>query len=206
MKLFQNQRIVDPDCVTVISGLPRSGTSMMMKMLEAGGMEILSDGERTPDADNPNGYYEFERVKKLEGGDHAWLADARGRAVKVISWLLVKLPAGYEYKVIMMRRDLQEVLASQRAMLVRRGEAGNGVSDERMAELYLKHLAQVESWIRSRPNVVALDVDYNQVMANPAGCAESVHRFLGGTLDVRRMLAVADRSLYRQRERVAAPK
>src|SRR5437899_574640 len=120
---------MDSNTVTIVSGLPRSGTSMMMKMLEAGGMEPLTDHVRTADEDNPKGYYEFERVKDLEK-DQTWLEDAKGRYVKVISMLLKHLPAGYTYKVIFMRRTMEEILASQRKMLVRRGESPDRVADE----------------------------------------------------------------------------
>lgn len=118
-----------PDHVVVVSGLPRSGTSMMMKMLEVGGLSPLIDGEREADEDNPKGYYEFERVKQLPKGDYGWLEDARGRVVKVISGLLVHLPPTHDYRVVFMRRAMPEILASQRKMLVRRGENPEQVSD-----------------------------------------------------------------------------
>src|SRR5213593_4363024 len=119
--------------IVVVSGLPRSGTSMAMKMLEAGGMPILADGIRTPDISNPKGYYEFEPVKGLDkGGDVAWLAEARGKAVKIISFLLTWLPEHYDYRVIFMQRDLREVLASQNAMLAHRGEPSGSAADEQM--------------------------------------------------------------------------
>ena len=130
---------MEREIVTVVSGLPRSGTSMMMRMLEAGGMEPVTDDLRTADEDNPKGYYEFERVKDLER-DQAWLEDARGRFVKVISMLLRHLPSGHRYKIIFMRRKMEEILASQRQMLVRRGEWPDRVSDARMAEMFAKHL------------------------------------------------------------------
>ena len=110
-KLFGRKK--EQPFVTVVSGLPRSGTSMMMKMLEAGGIDPIQDGIRTPDSDNPKGYYEYERVKQLDKGDTAWVADAQGKSVKVISALLRYLPADYEYRILFMRRDLDEILASQ---------------------------------------------------------------------------------------------
>jgi hypothetical protein len=108
--------------IVVVSGLPRSGTSMMMKMLEAGGIPVLTDYEREADEDNPKGYFEFERVKNLKDGDDAWLPQAKGKVVKVIAALLTDLPSSYEYEVIFMRRAMPEILASQRQMLIRRGE------------------------------------------------------------------------------------
>ena len=108
--------------IVIVSGLPRSGTSMMMKMLEAGGIPLLTDSIRQADEDNPKGYYEFERAKKLPDGDTAWLKEARGKAVKIIAALLMELPQGYTYQVLFMHRNIQEVLASQSKMLARRGE------------------------------------------------------------------------------------
>ena len=130
--------------VTIVSGLPRSGTSMMMKMLEAGGLPPLTDNLRTADEDNPKGYYEFERVKQLPKGDVAWLPDAQGKVVKVIAALLPSLPGGYHYRVIFMQRAMPEVLASQRQMLIRRGEDPNKIPDDVIAKLFEKHLKQVE--------------------------------------------------------------
>jgi hypothetical protein len=185
--------------VTVVSGLPRSGTSMMMRMLDAGGIPPLMDEIREADKDNPKGYYEFERVKKLDEGDVAWVEDAQGKAVKVISALLKYLPDGYTYKVIFMRRKIEEILASQKQMLIRRGEPTDSVSDEELTELFGKHLEQIQAWIDEKPNVEAIYVDYNDVMENPFEGSERINRFLGDTLDVEKMVGVVDQALYRQR-------
>ena len=185
--------------ITIVSGLPRSGTSMMMKMLDAAGIPPVQDGIRSADTDNPKGYYEFERVKKLSSGDVAWLPDAEGKAVKIISALLVKLPEGYTYKVLFMRRNLDEVLASQDKMLVRRGEE-KAVDDEQMKVIYNKHLAQVEGWMRSHPNLEYFDVDYTQLATSPLSILPQINTFLGGKLDVQAMAAVADPELYRNRK------
>ncbi len=158
---------VSGEPVIIVSGLPRSGTSMMMKMLEAGGLQVYVDNLRTPDVDNPEGYYEYERVKQLDKGDTAWVMDARGQVVKVISALLEHLPPGNEYRVLFMQRSLDEVLASQQKMLQRREEAGDAISDEEMAALFRKHLATVTAWVRDQPNFAVLDVDYNQLLADP---------------------------------------
>ena len=141
--------------VTIVSGLPRSGTSMMMKMLEAGGLPPLTDNLRTADEDNPKGYYEFERVKQLPKGDVAWLPDAQGKVVKVIAALLPSLPGGYHYRVIFMQRAMPEVLASQRQMLIRRGEDPDKIPDDVIAKLFEKHLRQVNDWVSQQPNVAA---------------------------------------------------
>jgi len=190
---------MDSETITVVSGLPRSGTSMMMKMLASGGIEPLIDNLREADDDNPKGYFEFERVKQIEH-DKAWLADARGRVVKLISALLKHLPSEHNYKIIFMRRAMSEILASQRQMLLRRGEPADAVPDEKMAGMFEKHVAQVESWLKAQPNIETIFVSYNEVMKDPRPHAERINCFLGGSLNVDAMTAVADRSLYRQKE------
>jgi len=189
---------MEREVITVVSGLPRSGTSMMMKMLEAGGMEVLTDNIRTADEDNPKGYYEFERVKKLPE-DTAWLEEAKGRIVKIISRLLLHLPPRYTYKVIFMRREMGEILASQTQMLVRRGKPTDTISDEKIAELFRKHLREVEAWMERQPNVDVMYVNYNEVLKNSREYAERINQFLGDTLNVEKMVSVVDAALYRQR-------
>jgi Sulfotransferase domain/Dihydrouridine synthase (Dus) len=186
------------DFVTLVSGLPRSGTSMMMKMLEAGGLAVLADHVRTADEDNPEGYYEFERVKKIEH-DQAWLDGANGKVVKMISALLKHLPATHRYKVVFMRRNLEEVLASQRQMLVRRGKPTDTTSDPKMAEFFTNHLRRTEQWLAEQPNVDVLYINYNELMQDPASHCAAVARFLDLPLDADRMASVASDRLYRQR-------
>jgi hypothetical protein len=177
---------------------------MAMAMLEAGGVPVLTDGLRTADASNPKGYFEFERVKELDKpGDHAWLAGARGRAVKIISFLLTYLPEDYDYQVVFMRRDLDEVVASQNTMLEARGEA-RGAEDNRAKALYAEHLAQVERFLSRRACFSTLMLDYVQVVATPAAEAARLNAFLGGRLDQAKMAAVADTTLYRNRQRTSA--
>ena len=189
---------IKPEAITIVSGLPRSGTSMMMGMLEAGGMQLLVDNIRTADKDNLKGYYEFERVKRIQH-DQSWLEDARGKAVKIISELLKHLPQDYTCKVIFMRRRMEEILASQRRMLIRRGEPTDKVSDERMTELYRKHLRRVEAWIDEQPNIEVIYVSYNEILENPVELAGRINQFLGNTLNVENMVGVVDPTLYRQR-------
>jgi len=186
--------------VTIVSGLPRSGTSMMMKLLEAGGLPPLTDNLRTADEDNPKGYYEFERVKQLPKGDVAWLPDAQGKVVKVIAALLPHLPGGYEYRVIFMQRAMSEVLASQKQMLIRRGEDPNKIPDEVIAKLFEKHLKQVNDWVSQQPNVERLDVNYNEMLKNPQPFIDQINVFLGNQLDAAKMATVVDPSLHRQRK------
>jgi len=185
--------------VVVVSGLPRSGTSMMMKMLEAGGIPPLTDGLRTPDLDNPKGYYEFERVKKLKEGDTAWLPDARGKAVKIISALLQFLPSGYDYRVVFMRRSISEILASQRKMLINRGADPDLVRDDEMAVLFQKHLKQTETWIKNTAGVQYIFMDYNRMLSDPEPHLRQLNQFFGGKLNMDSMAAAIDPGLYRQR-------
>ncbi|MFQ5617208.1 MAG: sulfotransferase domain-containing protein [Anaerolineales bacterium] len=187
--------------ITIVSGLPRSGTSMMMKMLEAGGIPPLTDNIRTADDDNPKGYYEFERAKKLREGDTDWLPQARGKAVKVISALLQHLPANYDYKVIFMRRAMPEILASQRKMLINRGENPDKVSDKEMTKLYEKHLTKVLGWLEEQKNFDVLHVNYNAALADPTPYIPKINAFLGNSPDVEKMAGVIDPNLYRQRRK-----
>lgn len=185
--------------IVVVSGLPRSGTSMMMQMLEAGGLEIVSDGVRTADESNPLGYYELERVKDLESvSDWSWLGQARGRAVKVIAYLVRYLPSDFNYKVVFMHRTLDEVLASQTKMLTRRGEADDS-DDARLRELYVDHLARTRSLLAHRPCFETLYVRYQDVLVGGLEQAARVNAFLGGRLDPEAMAGVVDPSLYRNR-------
>jgi hypothetical protein len=184
--------------IIIVSGLPRSGTSMMMQMLVAGGMPALTDNIRGADEDNPEGYLEFERVKQIEH-DQAWLKDAQGKAVKMIAALLKHLPATHSYRIIFMRRDIREVLASQRQMLIRRGEPTDVVSDERMAELFRRHVDAVEAWLTEQSNFDVLYVDYGSVLSDPLEQAKLVNEFLGDMLNADEMAAAVDPELYRQR-------
>lgn len=187
------------EMIIIVSGLPRSGTSMMMKMLDAGGIPPLTDEIRAADADNPRGYYEFERVKKLDKGDTAWLAEAQGKAIKVISMLLKHLPPDYSYQVIFMQRHLEETLASQKRMLNHRDKPTDTVSDEEMKTLFQKHLQQIEAWLATQPNISVLYVNYNDLLADPTEHVPQINRFLGGQLDEEKMIEVIDPKLYRQR-------
>jgi hypothetical protein len=171
---------------------------MMMKIVEAGGIPVLVDNIRTPDEDNPKGYYEFEQVKQI-ATDKSWLPNAKGKVVKMISDLLRHLPADYLYKVIFMQRKIEETLASQRQMLIRRGEAEDNISDAKMAEVFEKHLATLFAWIEKQPNIEILFVKYSDVLSNPGEEVKKINRFLGGGMNEQAMAAVADPNLYRQR-------
>ncbi len=198
---FQNlaRRFRSGRPVVVVSGLPRSGTSMAMKMLEAGGLSLVVDNVRTADEDNPKGYFEDERVKGLaEMEDTRWVRAARGKVIKVVSSLLGHLPPDNDYRVVFMRRDLREVLASQAKMLARRGETSHTPDDQLLAA-YERHLEKLEFQLRFRPNFEVLYLNYAEVVAEPATAARRIAEFLGGGLEVVRMVEAVDGALYRNR-------
>ncbi len=192
-KFIKNKQII------IVSGLPRSGTSMVMKMLEAGGIEILTDEIRKADTDNPKGYYEFELVKKLET-DKTWLPQAKGKAVKIISLLLRHLPPDYDYKIIFASRNIQEILASQKQMLIRREEPMDKISDEELTGIYETHLNQLAKWLNTRSGFEVLNVNYNNILIDPGTYSKRINRFIGGHANVKNMAEVVDNALYRQRQ------
>ena len=196
-RLYRRLRYGEP--IVVVSGLPRSGTSMIMKMLEAGGLPVLTDGLRTADEDNPKGYYEVERVKGLAGEtDKRWLAEARGKGLKVISYLLKSLPPQFNYRVVFIRREMEEVLASQRKMLARRGETED-TPPERMRALFEDDLWRASYQLKHREEFETIELHYSAVLARPLEEAQHLAAFLGGGLDAEAMAAAVDPQLYRNR-------
>jgi hypothetical protein len=186
------------DFVTVVSGLPRSGTSMVMQMLVAGGIPAMTDGLRTADDDNPRGYFEFERVKALRT-DKAWLPDAVGKVVKVIHMLLPELPDDRAYRVLFLDRDVREVVKSQATMLARSGRPGGGLPPERLIAVYESQLQQVKAWLAARPNFAVLSVPHRGLIGDAAAQAKAMNAFLGGGLDESAMAAAVDPTLHRNR-------
>jgi Sulfotransferase domain len=186
--------------IIVVSGLPRTGTSMLMNMLLVGGVPLLTDGIRSADSSNSRGYFEYEPVKELEkNGNPSWLPHARGKAVKIISFLVTWLPETYDYRVIFMQRELSEVIASQHEMLAERGELPEPPDQSRTRRLYENHLTQVTRLLVSRPCFRHLMVPYRDAVENPAKQARRISEFLDRRLDVNRMAAVVDPQLYRSR-------
>jgi hypothetical protein len=197
---YLNKLFTKEDFITVVSGLPRSGTSMMMSALQAGGMPLVVDDIRQADPSNPKGYYEFERVKKLPKGDMAWLATSPGKAVKIISALLEYLPKGYSYRVIFMQRDLNEVMASQQRMMIRNGkEPGQSSAEEELSQSYAEHLAEVTRWLDGREDIQTLIVSYNDVLSDPTEQFQRLASFLDQKVDAAAMTKVVDPQLYREK-------
>ncbi len=184
--------------IIIVSGLPRSGTSLMMQMLQAGGMELLTDFERSPDADNPRGYCEWEPAKLLPKQPEL-IVQAEGKAVKVITQLLMSIPKGNEYKVIIMKRPLPEVLASQDEMLRRRGNS-DAVGHDAMAKAFNDHLLVLEAWLKKRPDVSVRLQPYGELIQAPRAACEGIKQFLGLDLNIERMVGEVDPSLYRNRQ------
>ena len=186
------------DYVILVSGLPRTGTSMMMKAIHAGGIEPIVDNIRKADEDNPKGYYEFEPVKKTKE-DASWLNDAPGKVVKMVYRLLYDLPAEFQYRVVFMRRDIKEVLASQNKMLERSGKSGGGISDEQMEALFAAELAKCEKWLAGQPNFSVLSVVHRDMINDAATQVQKINDFLDGGLDTEAMASTVDPALYRNR-------
>jgi len=171
----------------------------MMQMLEAGGVPVVTDNIRKPDKDNPKGYYELEKVKKIKE-DSNWLKDCRGKVFKMVSLLLYDLPNDRAYKIIFMRRKMEEVLASQKAMLSRMGKRADDISDSKMAKNFTKHISSIESWLESQDKMDVRYIDYSDVIAYPAESAKTINRFMGGGLKEDNMVSAVDHSLYRQKQ------
>jgi hypothetical protein len=201
-RLYRRLRFGEP--IIVVSGLPRSGTSMLMKMLDAGGLAVVTDGQRTADEDNPRGYFEVERIKNLaKDDDRRWLAEARGKAIKVISYLLRSLPSQLNYRVVFIRREIEEVLASQDKMLARRGQTDD-IPPQRMRELFEKDVASARKLLAHEPQFETLEVHYTAILAHPLEEARRIAGFVGGGLDVEAMAAAVDPELYRNRAEAQA--
>lgn len=185
------------ETITIVSGLPRSGTSLMMQMLDKGGMEVVTDNIRVADRDNPKGYYEFEKVKKIKD-DASWLKDTRGKVFKMVSMLLYDLPTEEKYKIVFMKRNMTEVLISQRKMLDRLNK-DSGPDDDEMGKMLTKHLEKTCNWLELQKNMNVLYISYNDLITEPYKKAAAVNEFLGTNLDIEKMAAVIDGSLYRNR-------
>ena len=185
--------------ITIVSGLPRSGTSLMMQMLVAGGLDALSDGERPPDADNPRGYFEWERIKQLPT-DPDCIAEAEGKVVKVISKLVLSLPPGHDYRVVFVERPLPEVLKSQDEMLRRRGTYKEGANSV-ISAAFEKHLREVYAWLDSKPYLKTVRIPYHEALRRPKEIANQLAQFLDMNLDVEAMTRQVDVSLYRNRSK-----
>jgi hypothetical protein len=187
------------DFITVVTGLPRSGTSLMMQILAAGGIPPLTDNVRGPDESNPRGYFEFEPVKRLRS-DQSWVKQARGHAVKIVHLLIRELPidSRLQYRVILMSRNMREILASQRVMLERQGK--KSADETLLAQVYQAQLGELERWLHQREQFATLKIDYADLIRTPRVAAVKIDEFLSCDLNVDEMTKAIDPGLYRQRE------
>ena len=183
--------------IAIVSGLPRSGTSLMMQMLAAGGMPLLTDQERKADIDNPRGYCEWEPAKLLPTQPNR-IDEAEGKAVKVISQLLLSLPRGRDYKLIFMERPLPEVLASQDEMLKRRGSV-EPVEYSLLTNAFRDHMREIIDWLERREDIPVCRMGYRKVLSDPLASARIIREFLELDLNVEGMARAVDLSLYRNR-------
>ncbi|MFH1434408.1 MAG: sulfotransferase domain-containing protein [Pseudomonadota bacterium] len=187
------------DKITIVSGLPRSGTSLMMQVVVAGGIPALTDNIRKADDDNPKGYWELEAVKKVKE-DASFLKGAPGKVFKAVHLLLYDLPPDFGYRVVFTERRIEEVLASQKKMLDRMGKDHGGLTDGKLGSIFGDQIEKLKTWLAGRENFSVLYVDYNEVVEDPKPTVEKINAFLGGGLDTSAMLAVVDPTLYRPRK------
>ena len=186
------------ETITVVSGLPRSGTSLMMQLLVAAGWLPLTDGKRLPDEDNPRGYFEWDKAREL-AKDSAWMPQARGKVVKVVAQLLPFLPAGEHYNVVFMERNLAEVVASQSAMLARQRRPKAELADAQLMQTYATQLRAVWTRLARRSDIRVLCVDYGDLLMNPAAGVARLAEFLGQPFNSAAAVAAVQPQLRRQR-------
>jgi predicted AlkP superfamily phosphohydrolase/phosphomutase/tetratricopeptide (TPR) repeat protein len=197
-RVIYHQTILDTKMrpqMTIVSGLPRSGTSMMMQMLLAGGCDILTDNIRQSDDNNPKGYLEYEPVKSLLK-DNTWLPEQNGKTIKVIMQLLGSLHPGCDYKIIFMERELDEVMMSQQKMLGKPAETFN----TKLKDTFEQQKEKNRAWLEGQANMDVLYINYSDVVDNPQDQIERIEMFLEKTLDKEAMKKAVDKSLYRNKK------
>ncbi|MCF8358331.1 MAG: alkaline phosphatase family protein [Prolixibacteraceae bacterium] len=197
IKPTQNKADTTP--IIVVSGLPRSGTSMMMQLLEKAGVPLFTDEARGTDENNLKGYYEHEKVKQLVRNSR-WLGEAKGKAVKIVLPLLYKIPATFNYKIIMMKRDMEEVIESQHRMLVNTGKIDEGIYASGIEATYAKYLERLEGWAQRNKNVELLEIDYNKAVTNPVETARKVIGFLNLGKEEEKIASSINPELYRTKK------
>jgi hypothetical protein len=184
--------------ITIVSGLPRSGTSLMMQMLEKGGMEILTDHARKADAYNEKGYCEYEKVKSIRR-DNAWMQEAEGKAVKIITQLLPYIPPDHEYAVLYMVRPMEEILRSQKRMREHLPDDRESAAPEVLEQSYAKQVQRVQNWMEHDPRLRTLYVFYPEALNHPLDKAREIQSFLGLDLNPEAMASAVDASMRHQK-------
>ncbi|MHB2154977.1 sulfotransferase domain-containing protein [Calditrichota bacterium GD2] len=183
------------DLIIVVSGLPRSGTSLMMQILQAAGVPLLVDNVRQSDVNNPRGYFEYQAVKNLKN-DNQWLKYAKGKAVKIISHLLYHLPAEFQYKVIFMNRNLDEIIASQNRMLKNVGKVSE-IDDDTLKRHYAAHLFDISRWLTHQKNVQVRQINFHHLFEKPQTELAILSDFLNIAFNTEQIQQVIQPELYR---------
>lgn len=187
---------MDKNDIIVVTGLPRSGTSLVMQILQSMGIDLFTDNKRSPDQSNPRGYFEHELVKTIEY-DTSWIKKVEGKAIKIVSPLLVYLPNNYNYKIIFMDRVLDEIVQSQEKMLLVNGVPNPQIEPEVIKQIFIKDLKQAWSWIRELSHSESLEISHSKLLKKPESELEKVNGFLNIKVDLENTLKVIDKKLYR---------
>jgi len=173
--------------IIIVSGLPRSGTSMMMQILQAGGIDLVVDKKRPADLHNPYGYFEFEKVKNLEQ-DNSWITDCHGKAIKILFHLLQFLPEEISYKILFMMRDLDDVINSQNKML--QSYNSNLQNNDKIRSIFENEIIQTKQWLKNQRNMDGLFVNYDEVIENRVKSILRISDFLDRKLNRQKMISV----------------
>ncbi len=191
------------DYLIIVTGLPRSGTSLLMQMLGAGGISLLYDSERLPDEFNPYGYYEHQIIHNLaKTSDISCLQQYKGYAVKIISPILVKLTITFPARIIYIKRDLQEVIVSQQKMSYKNkllNISSLSLDQKKLLNIFEKHTQQMMSFILHNPNLKLLEVNFSEVFSHSENIINSIDKFLDGNLERTGMKSVIKPELYRNK-------
>jgi len=186
---------MDTNDIIVVTGLPRSGTSLMMQILQSMGIKLFIDKHRAPDQSNPKGYFEHELVKTIERNNF-WIKDAKGKAIKIVSPLLMYLPVNINYKIIFMNRLLDEIIQSQERMLSERGKENNTINSEVLKQIFIKDLNLSRKWIAKQSQSKYLEISHSKLLENPKPELEKIKTFLDIPIDLRSTIKVIDKKLY----------
>lgn len=186
------------ETIVVVSGIPRSGTSLMMNMLGRAGLPLLTDETRGADESNPEGYFELAAVRKTQE-DNAWVSRAQGHAVKVIHRILPALPEVYRYRVILMHRPVAEVVQSQDRMLARLGADPSQLPEGRIEAIFKEQHEQTRALLEQEAHFDWIEVEYPELVEAPVRGAEQVIRFLELSAEPADVATAIDARLYRER-------
>jgi sulfotransferase family protein len=182
--------------IIVVTGLPRSGTSLMMQILQSIGIEPFTDNQRLPNGSNPKGYFEHELVKTIEH-DSSWIEDVKGKAIKIVSPLLIYLPSNYKYKIFFMDRNYDEIIQSQERMIAESNISNSGIEPEILKQIFIKDLEHACNWIREQPNCESLEISHSKLLKNPKSEIDKICDFLELIVDLDNAIKVIDKKLYR---------